>query len=245
MKNHQHNQFENLKEQVLAKINTNKVVMRSRLYFAVRVVSLVALICIVLLLSIFTVSLLFFSLRVSSHLLLLGFGLRGLTTFLSLFPWIPLALTIGALVLVVKLFRKFGAGYRMPVLYILGFTLLFSVGAGLALDRETRFNDRMFMRAEHKELPAPFGSVYTQARRLPAPEDGICKCKIVAIGDEMLTVMDTKFGAKRVFLVPVPENEETLVVGDEIFIVGDQIGGVFKPLNVHRVPERQRMFFPE
>ncbi len=236
--------IENLKETILHKIGSKEVTMRPRLYFAVRIALVVVLSIVTLLLSIFIINLVFFSLRVSSHLMLLGFGLRGVLSFLHLFPWLPLIGDIFFLVVLVKLLRKFSFGYRMPILYLLGCIFLFSLGAGLALDKETTMNDRLFIRAERNELPAPLGSLYMHARRLPAPEDGMCKCRILMIGDTMMTVVDTKAGAEKTFSIPLlPDAPTPFSEGDIIFITGDQKDGVITPRGVRPVPARQRFFF--
>ncbi len=157
------------RESVLTQIQSQAVVMRPKIYFTLKLVGIVLLSVIVLLLSIFILGMISFSLRVSGHAFLFGQGFRGVVLFLRFFPWIPLALTVGALILLVKLLRTFSFGYRQPIIFVLAFVGLFCLGAGIALDRGTRVNDRMFDNAMRAPRPGPVDSIYRGAKRVPPP----------------------------------------------------------------------------
>jgi hypothetical protein len=152
---------------VLDQIQSRTVVMRPKVYFTLRLIGVFVLAVIILFLAIFIVGMISFSIRVSGHIFLLGKGLQGVMVFLELFPWIPLAVTMGMLVLLVKLLRTFSFGYRQPIAYVLIFVGLFCFGAGVALDRGTRMNDVMFDSAMRAPRPGPIDTIYRGARRVP------------------------------------------------------------------------------
>ena len=157
------------RESVLAQIESRVVVMRPKIYFTLRIIGIVVLSVIVLLFSIFILGMISFSLRVSGHAFLLGRGFQGVLLFLRLFPWIPLVVTVGVLALLVKLLRTFSFGYRQPVIFVLAFVGLFCLGAGIALDRATPVNDRMFDSAMRAPRPGPVDALYRGAKRVPPP----------------------------------------------------------------------------
>lgn len=158
-----------VRDSILNQIQSKTVTMRPKVFFTLRFLGVVVLAVLVLLLTIFILGMISFSLRISGHAFLFGRGLQGVLLFLKFFPWIPLAVTVGVLALLVKLLRTFSFGYRQPIIFVLVFTGLFCLGAGIALDRGTRVNDRMFDSAMRAPRPGPIDTMYRGARKVPPP----------------------------------------------------------------------------
>jgi hypothetical protein len=231
-----------IKQEIFQKIADKSIAMRPRVYFTLRVVALVVLALFILFLSVFILGMISFSIRISGHAFLFGSGVAGIALFLKLFPWLPLVLDIGCIALVVKIMRKFSFGYQRPVLSLLGLGLLFVLGAGLALDLGTSANDRMFEHAERNELPMPLGSMYENARRLPVPQEGLCRCRILSVDTTTITVQDTRPGARAVFTVGLPEKmadtDSVFEPGDIIFIAGNLDTTTITHPQIHSNPHK-------
>jgi hypothetical protein len=86
--------IDKLQQELLEKIKSGKIAKRPRLYFVLQSLAIGALAFVTLALSIFVLSFIVFSVHESGEQFLLGFGSRGLLTFIALFPWYSLALLI-------------------------------------------------------------------------------------------------------------------------------------------------------
>lgn len=157
----------NLQDKIIKKIQDGEVRMRPRLYFVLRAVALAAVVLATLVVSVFICNFLFFTLRLNGHESLLARP-GGFLLFLRFFPWELLALDILLLALLDWLVRKFGFGYRTPLVYIAILSLALVFSMGFAIDRATDLNDRVLRHADDDDLPFPFGGVYERARR-PLP----------------------------------------------------------------------------
>ncbi|MBP9757152.1 MAG: hypothetical protein KBD06_00970 [Candidatus Pacebacteria bacterium] len=248
--NNEHNQHkktgrhDSLRDSILSKIKTDRIIMKPRLYFTMQIIAVAFVALCVLLLSVFIFNFILFSIRINSHDAFLQFGPRGLSNFFMFFPWPILMLDIGLVVLFDWLVRKFRFGYRIPMMYLVGAILFLTVVAGFALDRGTYLNDRLMDRAEHEGIPGPLGGLYHGARR--APHDGICRCTIIGINGPILTVSDFRGGATTTFTVILPNDDHRatttgLSVGDVVFIAGDtEEDGIIRAFGVRK--ERDRGF---
>lgn len=240
MENQANNQI-NIKDKILTEINSGNVSMRPKLQFTMRFVALVVLASSILILSIFILNFLSFSVRMSHHDSLLGFGLRGILTFLLIFPWMLLALDIALIIMLEWLVRKFEFGYRMPVLYLLGGLFTITIVSGLLVDRGTPLNDNMFKKSQG--VPSPFTSFYKHAKIVPAQGSGVCVCKVVSVEKNKIIVEDSrsKDDEEDVLTVFFPENGDfkdvtsTLQAGNTIFLAGDEIDGVVQAFGVRTI----------
>src|SRR5450631_2060080 len=95
----------NIQQAVFDKIRAGKVSMRPRAYFVARIILLAGLSVAVLALAMFVLSFALFSVHESGEQFLLGFGLRGVLTFFSLFPWWSLLCTVLLILLIDHLLR--------------------------------------------------------------------------------------------------------------------------------------------
>ncbi|MDB5194683.1 MAG: hypothetical protein JWN50_697 [Parcubacteria group bacterium] len=159
-----------IKENILHKIKENKLSMRPRAYFLLRMVLVALLGLVILLVSVFLFNLIFFSMRVSGHAHLMSYGPSGIAIFLRLFPWPLLIVDVLLLMLLEHLLRRFRFAYKQPILYFFFAILALAISVGLLIDRSSDVNDRMLRHADVNDLPGPFNNFYEGARRLPPPE---------------------------------------------------------------------------
>src|ERR1035437_8027474 len=122
---------EYIKNIVLKKIRQGNIHMRPRIYFIIQIILVIAVTLIALIASAFVISFAFFSIHESGELFLLGFGIRGLFTFLSLFPWFTLVVTLILIFILEWLLRHFKFNYRVPILKMFILALLGIVLIGL------------------------------------------------------------------------------------------------------------------
>lgn len=217
--------------------------MRPRYHFVLKVAALAAVLVGIVLVSVFILNFILFSIRISSQDVLLGFGTRGIEAFLSLFPWSLLAIDILLVFGAQWLLREFKFGYKLPIVYVLAGLLVATGAAGFVLDRGTGLNDELLSRFDHDELHGPVGQLYGAARHLPPPGQGICRCVITAINGNTLTVVDSRSTTTLTVVVPEDDPHATtsgLSVGDVIVIAGDGDSDtddiVIRAFGVHKLP---------
>src|SRR6185369_5791914 len=97
----------NLKSTILEKIKKGEVEMTPKSRFVFKVVLLISLAVLIFITTVFLVSYTVFSVIVSGHLLLLGFGWKGLLTFMLLFPWTTFCIDIVLVFVLDLLLRRF------------------------------------------------------------------------------------------------------------------------------------------
>lgn len=151
-----------LKTAVFERIRNERVHMRSRAYFIARVAGLVLLSIAALVVTIFLLNFILFSIRLNRQDLLLGAGPSGWAAFVWFFPWGWLALDVLLALALQWLLRTFRWGWRIPALYLFGGLAALSVVLGFAIDRGTMVNDDLF--EMRQQLPAPLGAIYGAAR---------------------------------------------------------------------------------
>lgn len=170
-----------IKADVLKKIHEGSVRMRPRVYFVAQVLGLALLSLAALVVTIFLLNFILFSIRLNRQDLLLAEGPGGWAAFIWFFPWGWFALDALLVWALERLLRMFRWGWRTPALYMVGGLVVFALGVGLVLDRATPLNDDLF--EMRHELPLLVGSFYEGARHhdiddtlqsfgIPLPPDG-------------------------------------------------------------------------
>ena len=238
MNEHDTEKKDAMKDEILRKIHADTLRMRPKLYFTLQVASLVILVLVILVVSVFICNFILFSIRINSHDALLGFGPRGLLSFLRFFPW-PLLILDGALLILLQwLVRQFRFGYKSPMLFLFLAIILMTGAVGLILDRETPLNDMLLRGSDEHRLPPFFGDVYGHARHMPLVDEGFCKCIISAINGTSLTVYDSQSTTTLTVLLPEGNAHATtsgLQIGDTVLIAGDRDGSVIHAFGVRKV----------
>ncbi len=216
--------------------------MRPRAYFVAKVAVLALVAVAIVLVSIFLLNFILFSIRISSQDALLGFGARGLAAFLALFPWGLLIIDVLLIAGAQWLVREFKAGYTLPISYVLMGLLAAVIVGGAFLDR-AGLNDQLLERFERDELHGPLGDLYKSARILPPPGRGVCQCLITSINGNTLQVKDLRSAATLTVIIPTDDPHATtsgLSVGDVVFVAGDGDGDeddmVIRAFGIRKLP---------
>ncbi|MDE1925326.1 MAG: hypothetical protein KGH79_04090 [Patescibacteria group bacterium] len=218
-----------LKASVLQKIRKGEVSMRPRLYFIARL-ALAAFVAIAALaLAMFVLSFVFFSIHESGEQFLLGFGGRGVLTFITLFPWWSLLLTLALIFALDYVLRYFKFGYRIPMLEIVLGALAVVVAAGVLISA-TPLHSVLLSVADNNELPV-LGPLYEDIHD-SHEEQGIYRGVISSIQGNAVVIAhndgdrDTDDGTSTIMLPP-GFNVATLYVGERLYVAGDKgEGGV-------------------
>jgi hypothetical protein len=232
--------MKSIKETILEKIKEDKLSQKPRLYFTLKVVLLVLVSLAILVISIFILNFILFSIRINSQDELLGFGPRGVMAFLRFFPWAWFILDLIFIAFLQKLIRKFKFGYRVPVLYLLVGIFGATVVLGFVVDRTTDVNDRMLRRADGHRMPSSFDRFYRGARHPVAPGNGVCVCTIVDLFENKMLVADNRFGTTTLLSVTLPMHDShatstNLRKGDTVFIAGELKDGMIQAFGVKKL----------
>ena len=219
--------------EVLGKVRSKAVRMRSRTHFLALSALSIALSIVILILSAFICSFIFFSLHESGEQFLLGFGLRGVATFLALFPWLLLVLDIVLILALEWLLKEFRFGYRLSLVALFSgvFGLSLLVAAALYLSPLHVF---LLNKADEGRLPL-LGGMYEDVHD-SHHEQGIFRGTIVALEGTTMTVAhddhdrDSDDGLRTVTLSE-PLAEE-LHVGEHVFIFGTSTGARVTPYGI-------------
>lgn len=215
---------EDIKNKVLEKIKKGDIHIRPKIYFVVQVVLVISVGILAIIASAFVLSFAFFSIYQSGELFLLGFGLRGLMTFLGLFPWLILILA-GLLVFIFEwLMRHFKFNYRLPILYtsIIAVFLISILGLLISI---SPFHNNLLNQADRKELPF-LGNLYENIRK-PNEVKGEFKGVVVSISTSTLNIThddldnDTDDGTRTVN-IPKGYDVQKLHIGDKVYVAGDE-----------------------
>ncbi len=241
MTNHPENH--NAKDAVLEKIRAGAVTMRPKFFFLLKALAVALVAALVLAVSIFLASFIFFGIRLSGNESLLHFGWRGVPIFLQVFPWALALIDLALIVLLEWLLRRFRFAYSRPVLLILIGLLIVVGGASIALERGTRFHDDLFEFAEHEGLPPFLRDLYINAHQRPPEELGAFRGVVIDIDDDAFVITHDDFdndeddGTWKV--IPPPEFElETINTGDRVYVGGDEDDGVIEAYGIRILSDR-------
>lgn len=217
-----------IKNSVLEKIRSGEVSMRPRALFTLRIAATAALTLLTLLVSVFVLSFVVFSVHESGEQFLLGFGTRGLAVFTTLFPWIPLLVAAGLLIALEALLRSFSFGYRVPLLRI--FLWIIVVAAlGTFLFGLTSVQTYLLDRADHAQLPI-LGPLYERVHDSHV-DQGVYRGTITAFTSEGFTIShdDVDRDSDEGTWTIVPQQgfaTSSLAIGEHVYIAGRLVHGV-------------------
>lgn len=234
-----------MKDVIQDRITSGEVSMKPKMHFTLHLALLVLVSLLVLALSVAIANFILFTIRVNGHEPLLGFGLRGIVFFLFVFPWALLILDILSFMGLLWLLKQFRIGYRSPVIVLFGLVVLVTAGASLILDRGFRINDRLIENNERYPLPSPVQFFYKQANG--GRMDGICRCEIIGIHDDMLVVKDTQKKDALAFTVHLPKDDRRatttdIEVGDVVLIASDADGDEIRAFGVRKIDDSRKLF---
>ncbi len=240
MENKENNNMENndnIKQSVLEKIKDGEINMRPKMHFTFKVIALIAVSVVVLVTSSIIVSFMYFTLRISGHDFLLGFGLLGIERFLMLFPWLLLIIDVCFIIMLEMLLKHFKFGYRSPIIYLSLGILLVVLAGGFIIDR-TRVHNFFMERAEANQLPV-FGAIYEHLKHPQPRVMGICAGTVLSVNGNIIIVKDVDKdaddGTCKVDIASSSPVTPALVPGDQVFIGGAEMNGIIKAYGLHKI----------
>lgn len=234
-------QPESTKETILDRINREGISMHSRTYFMLRLIGLAVLTLLILIISIFICTFIFFILRLNGHDALPAFGPSGWVLFLRFFPWHLLILDVLFVILLRYLLRTFPIAYRTPWVYAVLALIVVSISTGLVIDRGTRVNDDLLRRSDQGGVPFPIRGVYEGARRPLPPGVGAFRGIITNVASSSIQISDPDRSGGPL-LVQLPQRQRydlpPFTVGQTVFIFGKETDGVISAFDIHPIDEQ-------
>ncbi len=226
-----------IEKAVLDKVREGKVRRRPRSSFIVHVLATMAVSVLLLVASAFVISFIIFSIHESGEQFLLGFGLRGVEVFLTLFPWLLVIVVIVLVLLLEWLLQRFKFGYRTPLLNIFlgigGISILLGT-----LISFTPLHSILLGFADKDQLPL-LGQTYEHI--FDHHEDkGISRGKVISVGQDSFVMQhddqdhdhdDATFTIRITpgSGIPMPQ------IGDQVLVFG-------QPVNDYIVAEHIQVF---
>ena len=231
------NQESDIKEKVLEEIGHGGVRKRSRAYFIAQIVLVATLFIIALTLSVFVLSFAIFSLHESGEQFLLGFGWRGVVTFISLFPWTLLIIDVLLFILVEWLSRRFKVGYRIPVLRALLWIIIFVIAGGIIVDL-TPLHATLLQMANHDRLPV-IGEWYEGIYASHAGQ-GVFRGTVNSVqGNEFVIFHDDKDrdadDGTWTVVAPAGFDMTSVSVGERVYVAGVATSGVIQAYGIEQL----------
>lgn len=208
-----------LKDEVLQKIRTGDVQMKSKSYFAWQVIALAFVAALIVIIAAWIVSFIVFSLTISERVSLLGFGWRGISTFFWLFPWKLALVEIVLIVFLNWLIRHFRFSYRSPLLYSLLGGLF--VSGILAWAMHSGSVQEVLLNQHYQNNLPVIGPLYEDLER---PDDKPDVVRGIVIELHGRDIVIRNIDDEAILRVLLPENFQlgpVLMIGDEIFVAGE------------------------
>ncbi len=227
-------------QQVLEKVRTGGVQMHSRAYFIARVVLSVIVAGLTLTISALVGSFIFFSIHLSGHFFLLGYGARGVQTFILLFPWALLALDVALIIALQWLLQGFRFGYRASLLVV----FLWVLGGSVALAAVINVlpvNSALLERADRGELPL-VGGIYMGVHDSHRAQ-GVFRGVVISTAGPTSTIIrsdrdrDIDDGQHVVVTGPETKLDAPLHVGDQVYIFGTDASGTIEAEGIDHLSE--------
>ena len=228
-----------IKTKVLEKIHSGNLHKRPKAYFIAQVTLIVLLSVIALVLSVFVLSFIIFSMHESGVQFLLGFGQRGILAFLALFPWGILILDLLLFVIIDWLFRYFEFGYRVPVLRVFFGTLVLAVIGSVIIDI-TPLHSMLLEKADHGGLPV-IGQWY-ETIRTSHSDKGVFRGTISSIqgNDFVISHNDNDCDADDGTWTVISQPGFKLAdfsIGDKVYVAGDAANGIIQAYGVEKLSD--------
>ncbi|MBI2623832.1 MAG: hypothetical protein HYW65_04700 [Candidatus Liptonbacteria bacterium] len=225
---------DNLKDTILGAIKEGHTKMRPRWHFVAERAFIGAGAVLLLLALLYLASFMVFALRESGAWFAPQFGSRGWLTFLRSLPWVLILLSVGFIVALEALVRKYQFAYRTPLLYsLVGVVLLVALGGLIAAP----LHRGPFAAAWRDALPGFVGKWYRQFG-MPHMRD-IHRGMVRRIMPEGFVVEDARGATSSVMLRQwrgrpfYPPFRE----GDRVFIFGDAASSGIEAYGVEQVEE--------
>ncbi len=227
---------EQLKDQVLRKIEEGKISMKPKAYFVFKVILLGTITVITFIITAVLVSYIIFSLKTGGHLFLLGFGARGIYKFLLLFPWVLFIIDAILLLFLDWLLKQFKFGYHSPIIYLFLVSLALITVFGSLID-VTSFHRGLLREAEASKLPFA-GGLYDGLRKSHR-KIGIFMGEVTSVSTSTFFMdyddYDTPWPDGNIEVIAPTGFHVILVPKDEVFVAGDMINGEIHAYGIRKI----------
>jgi len=214
-----------IQQKVFERIRGGKARVHTRAYFAARIILTAAVALLALAVSTFVLSFILFSVHESGEQFLLGFGGRGVATFLALFPWLLLIADIVLLFVLEWLLQGFKWGYRFSLLSVFLTVLILSAALATLLSF-TPLHRALLDRADRNDLPV-VGNMYENIRSSHGAQ-GVFRGTITSIrGNEIVITHDDGDHDEDdgTWTVTLPQRGvPALSIGDRVYVFGSSNG---------------------
>ncbi len=225
---------------VMEQITEKKIPQTTRGYFLLRKVVAIVGLSVSLLVLVFCISLVVFRLKVSGAWFLFIDGRERFLIGLGMVPWLLVVSIVLVALCAELILRRFGFGYRRPVLYTGAALLVVVMGVGYVVT-QTPLHRSMYNKV-NGPVPAPwFGTLYPKAHMI-APKyvflglvhdldaDGFFLRTRGAADVRVVVTADTQLPVERPvgeedFVLVVGSQENTVVVARGIRFVPDELRG--------------------
>lgn len=213
-------------DRILKEIETGALRMRPRILFTIQFLFVVITALVALVLSSYIGGLILFSLEEGGEEFLLGFGLRGVLTFLALFPWRLLLIDLVVIVGLRFLLQGLRPVYRFSFSSVLLALGVASVALALVINA-TPLHRFLLERSLTEELPL-IGGLYSDLHT-PDESHGEFRGTITHIEGRTLTIVhddgdDDADDGVRIITVPESTDMTTFTVGEEVYVAGEEFG---------------------
>jgi hypothetical protein len=233
----------NIEKTVLEKIKAGKVSMKPRAYFILSSVIVGLVILLIILVTSFLISYALFAMQSSGKLFLLGFGVRGIFIFLSLFPWGTLLVEVVLITLLERILRQYPLGYKNPFFYVLSTSIVVIVFFAVILNL-THLHSRLLWQEKQKQLPV-LGAWYENIESVP-PVRGVFRGEVVDITGDTVILRDDDHeqdrddGVRTVLVTRELENGAQVKRGDRVYAAGRVVNGEIRAYGLKKIPPKKR-----
>lgn len=227
-----------IKNKVFEEIHAGKVRMRPRMYFVVRILSLIGLALLAFLAAVFFISFVLFALHESGESALLAFGPRGLGTFVVLFPWLIIACVLTLVVALEWLLRTFRFGYHIPILRVFGGVVALTLTASFLI-AVTPLHRLLLDQADRDALPV-LGGMYENVHA-SHKAFGVFRGTVTSLQPSSFTIShndldrDADDGIWSVIAPAGFDVTGTLHAGDKVYVAGNATSGVIHAYGVQKL----------
>ncbi|MFH1129631.1 MAG: hypothetical protein V1686_02765 [Patescibacteria group bacterium] len=125
-----------IKDRILNEIKKGDLKMHPKFTYALKAIFMVATIIILIMIVVFLISFMVFSLKNNGAQFLITTGFMGVLYLIYSLPWVFVSVTLFAILLIEYLVKRFKFAYRRPLIYSLLIVLIFSTACGVLMHRE-------------------------------------------------------------------------------------------------------------
>jgi len=222
-----------IKNKITKEIKKGRMKMKPKIYFIFKGFSFILGLIIVSALCLFLTSFIFFALRATRILSLIGLGLPGLRIVFSSFPWALLSIIIILTFVLEKLFKRFRFAYQRPIICsIMGIVIFLIIGSLFIF--ETPVHAKLLEWTNQDRLPI-IGKLY-RAKYLKKPQ-GVFMGKVIKIEEKNFEVESLEkekvnvIGSEK----QLPGIKKNFKKGDWLIMIGKKQNSHFEALKAKKI----------